>query len=68
MGKNVVALPAAAGLLVQTDLGRLECTPPCALVVHLRQKISSSIFIFHGKRDALVCCIYSIIICFDLGL
>ena len=32
MEKKVVALPAAAGLLVQTDLGRLECTPPCARV------------------------------------
>ena len=27
-----VAPPNVAGLLVQTDLGRLECTPPCALV------------------------------------
>ena len=28
--KKVVAPPAAAGLLVQMDLGWLECMPPCA--------------------------------------
>ena len=28
----IAAPPAAAGLLVQTDLGRIECTPPCAWV------------------------------------
>ena len=30
--KKVVAPLAAASLLVQTDLGRLEFTPPCAQV------------------------------------
>ena len=35
--KNVVAPPAAAGLLVQTDLGCLECTPLCARVGSGRQ-------------------------------
>ena len=28
----VVAPPAAAGLLVQMDLGRLECTPPSGVL------------------------------------
>ena len=32
-GKKVVAQPVAAGFLVQTDLGRIDCTPPCARVV-----------------------------------
>ena len=32
MKRKVVAPPAAAGLLVQTDLGRFECTPSCAEV------------------------------------
>ena len=36
MGKFFVAPPAAAGLLVQTDLGRLECTPPCALAFEVK--------------------------------
>ena len=35
--KKVVAPPVAAGLLVQTDLGRLECTPPSGMF-----KISSA--------------------------
>ena len=30
--KKVVAPPAAAGLVVQTDLGRLECMPPCVRI------------------------------------
>ena len=29
MVKKVVAPPAAAGILVQTDLGPLECTAEC---------------------------------------
>ena len=37
MEKKVVAPPVAAGLLVQTDLGRLECTPPSGMF-----KISSA--------------------------
>ena len=35
--EKVVAPPATAGLLVQTDLGRLECTSPCARVGSGRQ-------------------------------
>ena len=31
-GKMVVTPPAAAGLLVQMDLGRLECTPPSGVL------------------------------------
>ena len=36
-GKNVVAPPATAGLLVQMDLGWLECMSPCARVGSGRQ-------------------------------
>ena len=28
----IAAPPAATGLLVQTDIGRIECTLPCARV------------------------------------
>ena len=35
--KKFAAPPASADLLVQTDLGRLECTSPCARVGSDRQ-------------------------------
>ena len=44
MGKKVVAPPAAAGLLVQTDLGRLECTPLCVHVSSGRQTQANYVY------------------------
>ena len=41
--KKLVA-PAAAGLLVQMDLGRLECTPPCARVDSGRQTQANYVY------------------------
>ena len=40
----VVATPAAAVFLVQTDLGRLECTPPCARVGSDRQTQANCVY------------------------
>ena len=40
----VLALPTAAGLLAQTDLGRLECTPLCAQVSSGRQRQAACIY------------------------
>ena len=42
--KKVVAPSAAAGLLVPTDLGRLECTPLCARVGSGRQTQANCIY------------------------
>ena len=44
MEKKVVAPLAAAGLLAQTDLGRLECTPPCARVGSVRQTQANYVY------------------------
>ena len=46
MDKKVVAPPVAAGLLVQTltDLGWLECTPPCARVGSGRQTQANYVY------------------------
>ena len=44
MDKNVVAPPAAAGLLVQTDLGWLECMSPCARVGSGRQTQANYVY------------------------
>ena len=42
--KKVAAPPAAAGLLVHTDLGRLECTPPCARVSSSRHTQANYVY------------------------
>ena len=42
--KKVVAPPAANGLLVQTYLGWLECTPPCVRVGSGRQTQANYIY------------------------
>ena len=42
--KKVVAPPAAAGLLVQTDLGWYEFTPPCAQVGSSRQTQANCVY------------------------
>ena len=46
MEKKVAAPPAASaeGLLVQMDLGRLECTPPCARVRSGRQTQANCVY------------------------
>ena len=40
----VVAPQAAAGLLLQTDVGRLECMPPCAPVGSGRQTRANYVY------------------------
>ena len=42
--KEVVAPSSAAGLLVPTDLGQLECTPLCAWVGSGRQTQANCVY------------------------